>query len=316
MIKWFLGNRPIVLLLLPLIVGFFVLTEYFVNGGAGLPKEVGLFGNIESVNVILVLIFSIVVVSFIGIRAARLFNTNGFSDKNTYITALLYVCTFAMFTTFFGISSATISTVFLLLMLIQLFRLQQNMEGKKQVFNAGIFYGLAICFTPKLLFLVPIIYALAITIRPFKLRELILTLTGIAVPLLYVVLAYSFLDLEVFFNFDAPDQTRDVFPLEKLTTVFLLVVIVLAAFASVFSSRFTTSIRTKKIARILVVFTIGLFLLGLYEFLFFGELGLMSLVSLPLSLLFSITFMNSRAQLFGKILLYLILALVTVKFFI
>jgi len=76
-----------------------------------------------------------------------------------------------------------------------------------------------------------------------------------------------------------------------------------------------TSIRSKKLMRMLTWMSIGLGTIGLYQFLFYGEIFLLSTLCLPLSLFASLSAMNKSFVLLLRILLYLLFGFALLKLF-
>ena len=69
--------------------------------------------------------------------------------------------------------------------LLQVFRLEYNKDGRRAVFNSGFLFGLAATFHPPYCVLLPILCWMILRIRPFVLREFLLTFVGFIIPLLY-----------------------------------------------------------------------------------------------------------------------------------
>jgi hypothetical protein len=315
MIKWFLGNRPIVLLLLPVLIAILVLVRLFFIDELYIEETWGMWGTYTPKSNWIYLVFGPLLLLFLSIRISRLFNSHAFSDKNTYIPSLVYLVFFALFPVFYSLTPSVVCSVFLLFMLFQLFDLQQNTDGRRAVFNGGLFFGLAISFAPSLIVALPFIYFMVLVVRPFILRELILLLSGVITPLIYVALFLWYNSEPVQFIYSAPEKTLDAFPMERLISVLSICAIMLIAFFSISTAGLKMSIRSKRLTRMLLWLCLPLVIIGINEFLFYGELNRLSLLSLPLSLLIALSFLNKKITGALSILLYILLALVIFKLF-
>jgi hypothetical protein len=309
MLKWFIGNRPIALLLLPVIIGTYVVSnlwsnyyEYSKFTNLGVWGDKFVFQNW----VTLILGPSLVLVN--AIFLTNLFNKNSFIDRNTYITSLVYVAYFSFYHSFYQLDGLTISHTLLILTLFEIFKLHSHTDGKKSGFNAGFFAGLAMTFHPALLVFLPFLLFMVLVIRPFFLREIILLLIGFLVPLIYAY-AYSwFNDHEINMRLIAFSTNNDKHRIDFFVSAILFVFTVLLSLLALNKQSQKTSIRAKKLMRILLIFSICCIFLGSLDFIFFGQIERFSIIFIPLSFFLTFGLQNKSYQWLNSALLYLILA--------
>lgn len=313
MIKWFLGNRPIVLVTLPFIIIGLVFMRFFLQDNTAFSTTFGLWGTIDYYPLWLNFLLLLTSLFFLSVSMSRIFNQNAFADKNTYISALSYVGLFALFTSFYWFTPVVICHLLLLAILHQLFRLQQNSDARKIAFNSGLFLGIAATCAPGLFVVLPFIYLMMLVIRPFVLRELLLILIGFSVPFIYLLLYLWINDVPVNFEFSPPEKTLDRFPLEKLVTILFVGILLLLSIFAVNGSGFKSSIRSKRLKSMLFWLCLPLSALGVYEFLFYGELIQLSFLVIPLTLLISMAFFNNKYKGLMSVSTYILWVLVFFK---
>jgi hypothetical protein len=309
MLKWFIGNRPIVLLLLPVIIGIFVVLNLWSNYYEySTFTNLGVWGDKFVLPSWLTLILGPSFVLINAIFLTNLFNKNSFIDRNTYITSLVYVAYFSFYHGFYQLDGLAISHTLLILTLFEIFKLQANEDGKKSIFNAGFFAGLAMTFHPALLILIPFLVVMILVIRPFIFREFILLLIGCFVPLIYAYVFYWFNDNEINMRLIAISTDFKKLRIDFLVTAILFIITVLLSLLAVNKQSQKTSIRAKRLMRVLLVFAICCILLGSLDYVFFGQIERFSLLFIPLSFFLTFGLQNKSYQWVNSAMLYLILA--------
>lgn len=292
-----------------------MLCKALLNSNAPSEMDWGLWGTSSGWSIVWTSLAALVIQLFLAIRGARLFNNHAFADKNTYITALVLPTMLALLPNFYYLDSVSISLVFLLLILFQLFHLQQNTDGRKVIFNSGIFLGIAITFSPPMAFALPFVYLMVLVIRPFILREFVLLITGTILPLIYLGLFVWYKDIPIDLDYQAPEETLESFPLEGLAILTSFALMFLFAVLAVSSGALKSSIRSKRLTRMLLWLSAPLAGIALYHFLFYGEVKYLSWFALPLSLLGTLAIINKRYRGLMSVMLYLLLAFVLLKLF-
>ena len=203
MIRLFLDNRTAVLLILPFLIGLYVLGGVLGMEPLTSNPVDGLFFSQTSANEF----WSYVIQSFLLLVNAvflnAVFNSHEFLDKNTYIISLIYVVLTPMFVPLNHLSPVLLAHFFVIATLGVLFHLKPNSDGKITIFNAGILMSLALILLPYLTVLIPIMLVMIVIIRPFNWREFFICLAGLSVPLIYYF-SYLFLSEQLAFTWKFP----------------------------------------------------------------------------------------------------------------
>jgi len=309
MLKWFIGNRPIVMLLLPAVIAIYVLLNLWSNYYEySVFTNLGVWGDKFEFPRWMTLILGPSFVLANAIFLTNLFNKNSFIDRNTYITSLVYVAYFSFYHSFYQLDGLTISHSLLILSLFEIFKLQPNEDGKKYIFNAGFFAGLAMTFHPALLLFLPFLLLMVLIIRPFVLREIILLIIGFLVPFIYAYAYYWFNDNQINMRLITVSTDIKKLRIDFLVTVILFAFTVLLSLLALNRQSQKTSIRAKKLMRVLLMFSICCVLLGSLDFIFFGQIERFSLLFIPLSFFLTFGLQNKSYQWPSSALLYLVLA--------
>ncbi|MFA7272277.1 MAG: DUF6427 family protein [Crocinitomicaceae bacterium] len=316
MLKWFIGNRPIVLLLLPLIIVLFVFLNLWSNYYEySIYTNLGFWGDKFQFPKWSTLILGPVIVLVNAIFLTNLFNRNSFIDRNTYVTALVYVAYYSFYHGFYQVDGLAISHFLMILTLFEIFKLQPNEDGKKSTFNAGFFAGLAMTFHPALLVIFPFLVIMVLVLRPVILREFLLLIIGFFVPLIYAYLFYRYFNQEISMQLIATSTNFEKVQIDFLVTAVLFSFTVLLSLLALNRQSQKTSIRSKKLMRVLFIFSICCIILGGLDFIFFRQIERFSLLFVPLSFFLTFGLQNKTYQWLSSALLYLILAYSVGKLF-
>ena len=315
-VKLFFGNRSYALLFLPFIIGGFYACNYFTGYHAASSElNFGLWGSFSQPDFWFLDFLAPGLILMNAILINTLFNRNEFMEKNNFLTSMVYVTFMSFFPTFYHLDGSALTQTLMILVLIQLFRLNQNSDGRRQVFNAAILFGLACTFFPVLLVGTPFLFWMIWVLRPFILRESVLTITGFTVPLIYAgVYSYVFqirLEREQFsstsselYMFDMVILASGVGLLLLLCTTYLL------------NKLRGSSIRLKKLFRMLGLLTglsAGLIVL---EFFVFEKLAAAGLILFPFAFFLPYAFGEKDLRAFPSFAFYLIFLFSVGKFFI
>lgn len=312
-INTFYGNRSLVLLLVPILTGVFALMNVFfpLELPSPVPNDAwwALWIDESSWWSQLIAFF---LVGGNAILLNFIFNANNFKERNTYIPSLLYVLVHSFFHSFYYLSGFSFLTTFFLLILYQIFKLDQNQDGRKRVFNIGFFLGMGITlYPPAFVFILPVQVGIWV-LRPFVFRESLLFFAGIAVPFAYTTLFFLYYDLsfsKLLFEFSPQKSNR-------LAFLILASIILLFSLVSVpkyFQRNSSSSIRQKKLNRILIIFMFSFLGLSVVEYLFFSMLESIQLIFIPLVFILSNLFGDRKPDIFPTFITYLLLCIALVK---
>jgi hypothetical protein len=317
MIKLFLGNQLLVLLFLPLVVVGFAILNYFTNYFEVLPViDLGFWGKHSFYAVNTLYFFTGFLVFINAILANYLFNKNEFHDKNTYIISLFYIVLMSFFHSAYQLDGILIAHFFLIIALFQMFRLENNVDGRKWCFNTGLFIGIAGTFHPPLLSILPFLWMMISRIRPFVFREFLLSTLGFLLPLIYVFVYISFNK-----NLIWSDYINVKIGSLQSNMVFWIMVAFFAviAFVSLITISYKSnksSLRFKKLIAILRILMIISILLGIVEFSVWKHFEWFSFFVIPLSFFMPFLFFSKSSTLVGNLLFYGIFSISIAKIFI
>lgn len=316
MVKLFLGNRSSALLLLPILVAMYSLVNFFHPYHAPiLHSGFGFYGEWITEESLASRILAPFLILLNAALINAIFNRNGFMEKNNYLPALLYVVGKSYFHSFYFFNAVGVAETLLVLAFLHVFRLDQNLDGRKSVFNAAFFIGLAASIYPMLFLFVPALFFIIWVLRPFIFRESALTAVGFLIPLLY---AGSF---STWFGVPIRGETLMGATGEwKFPDLYVIgggIALLLFAGAGVIRQKLgQSSIRLKKLFRILFWTLFFFVLLGALEILLLKRIDTLSFVVGWTVFLITYSFGVKNLRQFPTIIFYLILIFSVGKFFI
>lgn len=316
MLNWFSGNRAIVLLLLPLIIGVFVIMNLWSGYYQYAPStNLGMWGSSIVFPQWLTLSLGPFFVLVNALLINNLFNRNDFIDRNTYITSLIYIANFSFYHAFYQMDGLSVSHFLLIMALFEVFKLAQNEKGNKAVFNAGFLAGLAATFHPAVLLFFPFLYFMVVALRPFLFREFFLLLIGFFVPLLYGFLFSWYRENDISMRLIESSSNYTKIQIDFLVTAVLFIFTILLSLLALNQQSQKTSIRAKKLMRALFIFTLFCLVLGSLDYITFGQIERFSLLFIPVSFFLTFGWQSKRYVWLSSALIYLILIYSVVKLF-
>jgi len=316
MIRLFLENRIVVIFTLPFLIGLYIFLNsqfayYQVVDQTNLGFWSAAFTEPIWLNMLLGGLF--VLMNAVGLN--WIFNSHEFLDRNSYIVSLLYVVTMSFYHSFYCVDGLLIAQTFIILMLSQFFRLKQNVDGRRNVFNGFLFAGIAATFHPFMVFTFPILIIMVLIIRPFIFREFFLALAGFLIPLVYALVFLWYFENELSFQILKNASNFQLQTDFVITLVFFGILLALGTF-SLRTRMQKSSIRLKKqiqIIWLLVFVSLGF---GLVDFSYFHQIERFSLLLIPLSILLTYSFLHKSYGIISSIVFYLTIIYSVVKFFI
>lgn len=316
-VKLFLGNRAGVLLLIPLIVGGYLVLNYFSTYYIQDSKSnMGIWGEAVILYPLTSTVFAALLITINALLINRIYNTNEFLERNSFMSSLLYVVLMSFYHSFYSLDGLLIAHSCLILMLHQFFKLRQNEDGRQHIFNGAMFAGIAASFHPPMVAFFPFLVIMILTIRPFVLREFALALAGFGVPLIYaeVYRWYSGHAIEL----KILDQTTN-YTNQQTDFLVMAVLFTLLFLLSLFTIRGRmqkSSTRLKKMVRMLWWLVVVGILFGVVDFLFFKQIERFSFLMLPLSFFLTFSFSNKTFGGMASVLFYMTFVYSLIKFFI
>lgn len=317
-VKLFLSNRSIVQFLLPLVTAVYVLLNYYTQYfHYSEVSNFGFWGNRIQLHVVPSQIIACILIITNGVGINAIFNWNQFLERNSFMPSLLYVVLMSFYHSFYEVDGLLLSHTFLIITLYQLYFLRQNEDGRKIVFNASFFAGLAATFHPPLIGLLPFLFFMIWNIRPFVFREIILSIIGFGVPLLYAgfYLIYSgtSIDMELFKK--STNYNYDKQQFDFLVTSGIFICSLLLSLVSIQAHIQKSSIRLKKMTRMLWWFVIIGLAIGVIDYILYKQIQRFSLIMIPFSFFLTFSFSHKTLSSVAIGLFYVTLTYSFLKFF-
>lgn len=317
MIRLFNGNRAGTLLLIPFfIAGYFLLNIYTQHFPIQAQINLGLWGKAD---VLLPLAGQIAAACLVFVNALLInymFNVNEFFDRNTYISALTYVVLLSFFHSFYFLDGLLLAHFFLMLMFRQIFLLNQNSDGKRAIFNAFFWAGLAASFHPPLIICFPFFIIIIRIVRPFVMKELLLAMMGYSIPLLY---GFAFLWVsghEIHLKLLAQVTNYSSKQIDFLITSVLFTLLFILGVISNRLKNQKSGIRLKKLTTILFWWLLVALALGIYDFISYQQIERFSFVVVVFTIYLNFALNNKTFQLIASAMFYLTFTYSIVKFFV
>jgi hypothetical protein len=315
-VKLFLGNRAGVLLFIPILVAIYYGLNFQSNYYSQEDfSNLGLWGEAVPIFPLGANVFAALLICLNAFGINWIFNTNEFLERNSYMSSLLYVILMSFYHSFYSLDGMLIAHTCIIAMLFQFFKLRQNEDGRRHAFNGAFFAGLAASFHPPMVAMIPVVLIMLWSIRPFVFRETILVLLGFGIPLLYggVFMWYSGHGIEL----QILEQTTNYFKKQTdfLVMSVLFTLLFLLSLVSISGKMQKSSIRLKKLVRILWLLVVLGVLFGLADFIFFRQIERFSFLMIPLSFFLSFSFSNKTFGMMATVLFYLTLLYSLINFF-
>lgn len=317
MLRLFLGNQILVLLLIPGFVAVYLLSNQWV--GYFEVKESLDLGFWGSVQIELLKPFIPYMSGVLIVLNAYLlnyfFNINGFYEKNSYIVSLLYVVLLSYYRSFYVLDGLSIAQTFILLAFIQMFKLEYGHDGRSRAFNTGFFVGLAATFHPPLAMLCPFIWIMIMRVRPFVFREMILSTLGLVVPLIYAFSYNFYYGHEINFNFIESTEKYSQQKLIFLISIILFAFLLLTSWVGIRNKMLKSSIRFRKSTNILYLFLLFAIGLGTIDWVFFQQYEWFCFMVIPIALFLPFSYLNLKYRFIPNLLFYITFSFSVIKFF-
>ncbi|MDG1333854.1 MAG: hypothetical protein P8P74_16065 [Crocinitomicaceae bacterium] len=316
MVKIFIENRSGVLLLLPVMVVLYAVLNITMGYHVSSPVSgFGFYGELLPENSVLSQIFAPLIILTNALLLNSIFNRNGFMEKNNYLPALLYIVGKSYFHSYYFVNGFGLAETFMILAFLQIFKLDQNSDGRKAVFNAAFFAGIAASFYPILLLFIPFLFVIIWILRPFVFRESALIAVGFLIPLIYAG-CYSTL-----FGIPIKGISFTGFPTEwKFPDLYViaggLFLFGLATISSLSQKLGQSSIRLKKLFRVIAWMILFYTLISGLELLILRKLDAPSYIIGWFAFFITYGFGLKQVRQFPAFIFYLLLIFSVGKFFV
>ncbi len=310
-----MGNKTMVLLLLPVFLLTYQVLENFYGFHAIYERS---YFGFWSPYIFLPTSFSQFSASFVVLLNAvglnYLVNKNHFLERNTHLVSLIYIVFMSLFSVSYSMNGILISHALLIIMLNQLLTLNHKEDLRSTIFNCFLCLGLSTTFTPFFLYFTPIFWVPFFLTKPLSFREILIGLIAFSIPFLYYFIMVYVLGDDYFLYLN-----NEVFGTMRTDFWFIMIAIsVFLAFAIIIVSikSRTTKIQTNKKIRICIFLTFVFSCIALYQLLSFQQIGFMSFILIPLSILLIFSFISDSFRFVVSLLFYSLIAYSVMKFFI
>ena len=210
-----------------------------------------------------------------------LYNRYEFLDRNTFTPALLYFTLMSAFHSFYFLDGFAVAQFCVIMAIHQLYQLYQNEDGRRRVFNIGFWLGVACTFHPILVLLLVVAFWMVWVIRPFVMRESVLLVVGFLIPLMYGGFYSAWAGIKI--QNEQITATSIELNIEDVLVIggmtFLFILLSLGTLTRKFQQ---SSIRLKKLFRILLILINFTLLLTIFEYFFFSKKEALAMVFVPL----------------------------------
>lgn len=322
--KAFRSNQPLVLAFLPLLMGVLWLPGFIdPSEGVVLQDTSLLFTAFDHLFpfqwlnklVAMTLIFMSAMVLNMVINREDIF------ERPTFLPALIYVLLMSAFRDYQQLHPLILANFFLILALRRLFQIRRAEDARAQFFDAGLFIGMATLFYPHYIFLYLLAVITVLVLRPFVLKEYIVGLLGLILPILLLLFYHFMVDAvesfpELYQNQTKYTRSMLVVPYWKRAVALCLagLLAVLAA-RSFLKKQRSSSLRFKRLSNIILFY--GLLLVGVsgLQFLLGIEPPLVFMSTTFFSFFFSFYFFYTSKPGLSELIVYLCLAFLVVNIY-
>jgi len=314
LIKLFLGNKTYVLLLIPFFLVCYQMLNYYFEFVELVPNQhFGLWLENIELNAIIAVVLASLMVLLNSFGLNLLVNRNNFYERNTYLVALIYVVFMSLFECSYFLNSTLLLHSTIIFMIHQLFELNKREDGRKNIFNAFLFFAIGVTLCPIYIFLLPMLIVSVTVIRQLSFKEFLMAFSGFSIPFMYYF-SITYLNGSVW----RPSLWSSHFEIPQkdfwFVTISLIVFLVLSLFSVVFKMR-QAKIQTNKQIRSLIILILFFFLLSLYELISFQQIDHFSLLIIPMSVLLIFAFLSDTYGMAANVLFYVVIVYSVIKFF-
>ena len=263
---------------------------------------------------------ALIVISLLFVVLQAFFLTNvinkqGVLRDSSHLPALLYVVLMSCFPEQLSFNPLLFSNFFIIVFLNSIFNFYRSDTAVFEVFNAGVFIGLASLFYWPCLFLFPLTMASLFVLRPFNIREWVVSFLGVLLPFLFygsVLFWLDMLSINSIKSILEPLYSVQFSTAYNGTYIILTAILAIIIIASLW--RFSRDLNnfSKLRARKFLAIIVWFFLFAALSYLVASKntmIGL-SFLAIPLSVIISNYFLSLKNQLLAELVFLLLLAAV------
>ena len=242
-------------------------------------------------------------------------NKQGVLRDSSHLPALLYVVLMSCFPEQLSFNPLLFANFFIIVFLNSIFNFYRSDTAVFEVFNAGVFIGIASLFYWPCLFLFPLTMASLFVLRPFNMREWTVSFLGVLLPFLFygsVLFWLDMLSINSIKSILEPLYSVQFSTAYNGTYIILTAILAIIIIASLW--RFSRDLNnfSKLRARKFLAIIVWFFLFAALSYLVASKntmIGL-SFLAIPLSVIISNYFLSLKNQLLAELVFLLLLAAV------
>jgi hypothetical protein len=242
-------------------------------------------------------------------------NKQGVLRDSSHLPALLYVVLMSCFPEQLSFNPLLFANFFIIVFLNSIFNFYRSDTAVFEVFNAGVFIGIASLFYWPCLFLFPLTMASLFVLRPFNMREWTVSFIGVLLPFLFygsVLFWLDMLSVNSIKSILEPLYSVQFSTAYNGTYIILTAILAIIIIASLW--RFSRDLNnfSKLRARKFLAIIVWFFLFAALSYLVASKntmIGL-SFLAIPLSVIISNYFLSLKNQLLAELVFLLLLAAV------
>ena len=315
-LKPFLSNQPFaLLLLLPVIAGFYLLNVFFPYHHIFTEIDLGLWGNTDLLSNQWISIVSALIVGLNALQLNVLFNRYEFLERNNYAPSIFYVVLMSFSHCFYQPDGLLMVHVCWLQVIRLIFQIRTGEDNRKQITNAAFFVGLAATFHPPSAGLLALFWFAVWALKSFNFREWALSIIGFSVPVINALLFWWFSGHRIDANLLRYESIVHHEVIVYYATSGMVFILFLLSIAGIQIRLQKSSIRYKKLNRALLWVLAGGLLLGTSDILFYQQLEWFNFLFIGLSFFYTFAFIHKFWRRVATIFFYLTFLLAVVKFF-
>lgn len=232
-------------------------------------------------------------------------------QSRSFLPALFFLLIVSFYPDLKQFSAASIGGLFMIISINYFLDIPDKESFSYRFFESGLFLGIGSLFYAKLIFFLPVLWIAAIILRKFDWRELVMAVFGTALPYLFIV-AIDFLrdeyPFEIFLSLKENMSIAEI-PLQANFNFWLIAgtLLLMTLLSSIYMLKI---FQFRKIfIRNYYLILFWLFIISLIVFALFssGDMGIVYIISIPLSFIFSNYFYNARKTRGNRFLFVLVL---------
>jgi hypothetical protein len=249
---------------------------------------------------ILSYLLSVIFISLGSFLVNSIFNKYEYFDKFIFLPALVYALGMSSNKDLFYFNPIIISNLFVLLAFLQLLQVNRNEGAKAQAFNFGLLIGVSSLFYITNVLIFPTVLFVLMSIKNFDIKEMVLSIVGVSVPLIYILIyAYLFANenfadyysgLAFDINFKANWSIYEILYYSGLIIVSTISLFMLIPRYS------KAGLRYKKIINIFMMFSFWITIWTVFNFFFLKEINFTAFMTIPLTFLLTFYLVYMKNQ--------------------